>query len=174
VHLTDRGVDFLSPDKHDQFVLPDIATEMGRIDRDHVMDPAAKLEARRTMEVEYAIKSEKLNIIHQLLRAHALFEKDVNYVVQEGQVLIVDEFTGRTMPGRRWSEGLHQAVEAKEGVVVRGETQTLATITIQNYFRLYEKLAGMTGTAETEETEFFQIYGLEVAVDPDQQGGDPR
>ncbi|MBP7550497.1 MAG: preprotein translocase subunit SecA [Gemmatimonadaceae bacterium] len=166
VHLTDRGVDFLSPDKHDQFVLPDIATEMGRIDRDHVMDPAAKLEARRTMEVEYAIKSEKLNIIHQLLRAHALFEKDVNYVVQEGQVLIVDEFTGRTMPGRRWSEGLHQAVEAKEGVVVRGETQTLATITIQNYFRLYEKLAGMTGTAETEETEFFQIYGLEVAVIP--------
>ena len=104
--------------------------------------------------------------MHQLLQAHALYEREVNYVVQEGQVLIVDEFTGRTMPGRRWSEGLHQAVEAKEGVRVKGETQTLATITIQNYFRMYEKLAGMTGTAETEETEFYQIYKLEVAVIP--------
>ena len=166
VHLTDRGVDYLSPDRHDEFVLPDIATEMGRIERDGTLDGAARLAARRALEVEYAVKSETLNIIHQLLRAHALYEKDVNYVVQDGQVLIVDEFTGRTMPGRRWSEGLHQAVEAKEGVQVKGETQTLATITIQNYFRLYEKLAGMTGTAETEETEFFQIYGLEVAVIP--------
>ena len=104
--------------------------------------------------------------MHQLLRAHALYERDVNYVVQEGEVLIVDEFTGRTMPGRRWSEGLHQAVEAKEGVRVKGETQTMATITIQNYFRMYDKLAGMTGTAETEEGEFFQIYKLEVAVIP--------
>ena len=112
------------------------------------------------------MKSERLHIVHQLLRAHALYEKDVNYVIQEGQVLIVDEFTGRTMPGRRWSEGLHQAVEAKEGVQVKGETQTLATITIQNYFRMYEKLAGMTGTAETEESEFHQIYGLEVSVIP--------
>ena len=169
VHLTDRGVDFLSPDAHDAFVLPDISSAIGRIERDHEMDAATKLEERRQIEVEYAIKSEKLNIGHQLLRAHALFDKDVNYVVQDGQVLIVDEFTGRTMPGRRWSEGLHQAVEAKENVVVRGETQTLATITIQNYFRLFEKLAGMTGTAETEETEFFQIYGLEVAVIPTNQ-----
>ncbi len=104
--------------------------------------------------------------MHQLLRAHALYELDVNYVVQDGQVLIVDEFTGRTMPGRRWSEGLHQAVEAKERVQVKGETQTLATITIQNYFRMYEKLSGMTGTAETEETEFFQIYKLAVSVIP--------
>ena len=166
VHLTDRGVDFMAPDAHDAFVLPDISSAIGRIEKDHETDAAAKLEARRLIEVEYAIKSEKLNIVHQLLRAHALFDKDVNYVVQDGQVLIVDEFTGRTMPGRRWSEGLHQAVEAKENVVVRGETQTLATITIQNYFRLFEKLAGMTGTAETEETEFFQIYGLEVAVIP--------
>ena len=169
VHLTDRGVDFLSPDAHDAFVLPDISGAIGRIERDHETDAATKLEQRRQIEVEYAIKSEKLNIVHQLLRAHALFDKDVNYVVQDGQVLIVDEFTGRTMPGRRWSEGLHQAVEAKENVVVRGETQTLATITIQNYFRLFEKLAGMTGTAETEETEFFQIYGLEVAVIPTNQ-----
>src|SRR5205823_4766235 len=125
-----------------------------------------KLEARRALEIEYATKSETLHIVHQLLRAHALYDRDVNYVVQNGEVLIVDEFTGRTMIGRRWSEGLHQAVEAKEGVRVKGETQTLATITIQNYFRMYEKLSGMTGTAETEETEFYQIYKLEVAVIP--------
>jgi preprotein translocase subunit SecA len=166
VHLTDRGVDFLSPADHEAFVLPDIAGEIGRIDKDHDMSADEKLTAHRDIELEYALKSEKLNIVHQLLKAHALYEKDVNYVVQDGQVLIVDEFTGRTMHGRRWSEGLHQAVEAKEGVQVKGETQTLATITIQNYFRMYEKLAGMTGTAETEETEFFQIYSLEVAVIP--------
>jgi preprotein translocase subunit SecA len=166
VHLTDRGVDFLSPQSPEEFILPDISSAIGRIEKDPDMEAPARIEARRQIESEYAVKSEKLNIVHQLLRAHALFEKDVNYVVQDGQVLIVDEFTGRTMPGRRWSEGLHQAVEAKEGVTVRGETQTLATITIQNYFRLYEKLAGMTGTAETEETEFFQIYGLEVSVIP--------
>src|SRR5205085_4600642 len=120
----------------------------------------------RALEIEYASKSEKLHIVHQLLKAHALYERDVNYVVQNGEVLIVDEFTGRTMIGRRWSEGLHQAVEAKEGVTVKGETQTLATITIQNYFRMYEKLAGMTGTAETEEGEFHSIYGLAVSVIP--------
>ena len=169
VHLTDRGVDFLSPTDHEAFVLPDISGEIGRLDKDHDMSAEDKLKSRRDIEVEYALKSEKLNIVHQLLKAHALYEKDVHYVVQDGQVLIVDEFTGRTMHGRRWSEGLHQAVEAKEGVQVKGETQTLATITIQNYFRMYEKLAGMTGTAETEETEFFQIYSLEVAVIPTNQ-----
>ncbi len=166
VHLTDQGVDYMSPGDHDAFVLPDISEAIYRLDHDHEMPPQDKLERRAAIEREYAMKSEKLNIVHQLLRAHALYEKDVNYVVQEAQVLIVDEFTGRTMPGRRWSEGLHQAVEAKEGVQVKGETQTMATITIQNYFRMYEKLAGMTGTAETEETEFFQIYKLEVAVIP--------
>ncbi|MDQ8165076.1 MAG: preprotein translocase subunit SecA [Gemmatimonadota bacterium] len=165
VHLTDRGVEFMSPNDHDAFVLPDISIEIGRLEKSE-MPATEKLEARRVIETEYANKSEKLNIVHQLLKAHALYEKDVNYVVQDAQVLIVDEFTGRTMPGRRWSEGLHQAVEAKEGVQVKGETQTLATITIQNYFRMYEKLSGMTGTAETEETEFFQIYGLEVSVIP--------
>jgi preprotein translocase subunit SecA len=166
VHLTDRGVDFMSPSDHDAFVLPDLSEAVHRIDHDHEMTAEAKIAARRQLEIEYASKSERLNIVHQLLRAHALYEKDVNYVVQDGEVLIVDEFTGRTMPGRRWSEGLHQAVEAKEGVRVKGETQTMATITIQNYFRMYEKLAGMTGTAETEETEFFTIYKLEVAVIP--------
>jgi preprotein translocase subunit SecA len=166
VHLTDRGVDAMSPSDHDQFVLPDISTGIHRIDHDDALSPQEKIDARRNLEAEYALKSEKLHIVHQLLRAHALYEKDVNYVVQDGEVLIVDEFTGRTMPGRRWSEGLHQAVEAKEAVKVKGETQTLATITIQNYFRMYEKLAGMTGTAETEETEFHQIYKLEVSVIP--------
>src|SRR5467141_4925456 len=169
VHLTDAGIDFMSPQAHDEFVLPDLSQEVHAIDHDPDMTPAEKLEARNKLNRDYAAKSERLNIVHQLLRAHALFERDVNYVVQEGQVLIVDEFTGRTMHGRRWSEGLHQAVEAKEGVQVKGETQTLATITIQNYFRLYEKLAGMTGTAETEETEFHQIYKLGVSVIPTNQ-----
>ncbi|WP_434480788.1 preprotein translocase subunit SecA [Gemmatimonas sp.] len=166
VHLTEKGLDWLSPDHPDTFVLPDISLLIGQIDRDSELSAAERLERRNAIEREYATKSERLNIIHQLLRAHALYEKDVNYVVQEGQVLIVDEFTGRTMPGRRWSEGLHQAVEAKERVQVKGETQTLATITIQNYFRMYEKLAGMTGTAETEEGEFHTIYGLDVSVIP--------
>src|SRR3954469_512612 len=166
VHLTDAGVDFMSPQAHDEFVLPDLSQQVHAIDHDPVMTPAEKIAARNEFNREYAMKSESLHVIHQLLRAHALYEKDVNYVVQEGQVLIVDEFTGRTMPGRRWSEGLHQAVEAKEGVQVKGETQTLATITIQNYFRLYEKLSGMTGTAETEETEFHEIYKLGVSVIP--------
>ena len=166
VHLTEQGLDYLAPDHPDMFVLPDIAVLVGQLDKDHDLTAPQRLERRAAVEREYAEKSERLNIIHQLLRAHALYERDVNYVVQEGQVLIVDEFTGRTMPGRRWSEGLHQAVEAKERVQVKGETQTLATITIQNYFRMYEKLAGMTGTAETEETEFHTIYGLEVSVIP--------
>src|SRR4029079_3163555 len=165
-HLTDRGVDYMSPADRDAYILPDLSEAVHRIDHDASLTGEQKIAARRELEIEYASKSERLNIVHQLLRAHALYEKDVNYVVQDGEVLIVDEFTGRTMPGRRWSEGLHQAVEAKEGVRVKGETQTMATITIQNYFRMYDKLAGMTGTAETEETEFFQIYKLEVAVIP--------
>jgi preprotein translocase subunit SecA len=166
VHLTDRGIDYLAPSDHEAFVLPDLSEAVVRIEHDQALDAQQKLDARAALERDYATTSERLNVIHQLLRAHTLFERDVNYVVQDGQVLIVDEFTGRTMPGRRWSEGLHQAVEAKEGVQVKGETQTLATITIQNYFRMYEKLAGMTGTAETEESEFHQIYSLEVAVIP--------
>jgi preprotein translocase subunit SecA len=166
VHLTDKGVETMSPNDPALFVIPDISHAIHSIDRDEALSPAEKLERRRVVESEYAAKSEILHIIHKLLQAHALYEKDVEYVVQEGQVFIVDEFTGRLMPGRRWAEGLHQAVEAKESVVVREETQTLATITIQNYFRMYEKLAGMTGTAETEETEFYQIYRLEVVVIP--------
>jgi preprotein translocase subunit SecA len=166
VHLTDRGVETMSPNDPSLFIVPDISEAIHHLERDATLSAKEKAERRRVIEAEYAAKSEKLHIIHKLLQAHVLYEKDVEYVVQDGQVLIVDEFTGRLMPGRRWSDGLHQAVEAKEGVSVREEMQTLATITIQNYFRMYEKLAGMTGTAETEETEFFQIYGLEVTVIP--------
>ncbi len=166
VHLTDQGVEFMAPNDAEAFILPDLSQEVHRLDHDHELSAEERLAQRQQIEADYAAKAERLNIVHQLLRAHALYERDVNYVVQDGEVLIVDEFTGRTMPGRRWSEGLHQAVEAKEGVNVKGETQTMATITIQNYFRMYDKLAGMTGTAETEETEFFEIYKIDVAVIP--------
>jgi preprotein translocase subunit SecA len=166
VHLTDRGATALSPGDPTLFIVPDISEAVHQLDRDPDLTPADRIAQRREIEAEYAAKSEKLHIIHKLLQAYALYDKEVDYLVQEGQVVIVDEFTGRTMPGRRWSDGLHQAVEAKEGVQVKGETQTFATITIQNYFRMFDKLAGMTGTAETEETEFYQIYGLEVGVVP--------
>src|SRR5437870_5002606 len=166
VHLTDKGVETMSPQDPTPVLVPDISSGVHALDRDGSLSPQEKIERKRAVEAEYAQKSETLHIIHKLLQAHALYEKDVEYVVQDGQVFIVDEFTGRLMPGRRWSDGLHQAVEAKEGVTVREETQTLATITIQNYFRMDDKLAGMTGTAETEETEFYQIYKLEVVVIP--------
>jgi preprotein translocase subunit SecA len=166
VHLTDRGAEAMSPNDPGLFLVPDISEEIHVIDRDPDLSPAERIERRRQVESDYAIKSEKLHIIHKLLQAHVLYEKEVDYLVQDGQVVIVDEFTGRVMTGRRWADGLHQAVEAKEGVQVKGETQTFATITIQNYFRMYDKLAGMTGTAETEETEFYQIYGLDVNVIP--------
>src|SRR5256884_1371429 len=166
VHLSEKGVETMSHQDPNLFVVPDISHAVHEIEHDEHLSPKEKIERRRQVEAEYALKSETLHIIHKLLQAHALYEREVDYVVQEGKVLIVDEFTGRLMHGRRWSEGLHQAVEAKEGVAVQEESQTLATITIQNYFRMYDKLAGMTGTAETEETEFFQIYGLEVVVIP--------
>ena len=166
VHLTDRGATALSPGDPMLFIVPDISEEIHQVERDPDLDPAERVARRREIEAEYAVKSEKLHIIHKLLQAHALYENEVDYLVQDGQIVIVDENTGRTMPGRRWADGLHQAVEAKEGVQVKGETQTFATITIQNFFRMYDKLAGMTGTAETEETEFYQIYGLEVSVIP--------
>jgi len=166
VHLTDRGAAALSPDDPEMFLVPDISEEVGKIEKDPNLGIPEKRAERQRVEAEYAVKSEKLHIIHKLLQAHSLYEKDVDYLVQDNQVLIVDEFTGRVLAGRRWSDGLHQAVEAKEAVQIKGETQTLATITIQNYFRMFDKLAGMTGTAETEESEFYSIYGLEVAVIP--------
>ena len=165
-HLTDQGLDVLAPGEHDAFIIPDISEGVHRVEIDPDLSIDEKREAREALEREYAEKSEKMQVIHQLLKAYALFNKDEQYVIQDGEIMIVDEFTGRMMPGRRWSDGLHQAVEAKEGVAVKAETQTLATITIQNYFRMYDKLAGMTGTAETEEGEFHSIYGLDVMVIP--------
>jgi preprotein translocase subunit SecA len=169
VDLQDAGRQHLSPRDPDLFVLPDLSERLseieGKAQRGEI--PAEELELRREqITQEYSDKGERLHNIHQLLKAFALFEKDVDYVVQDGQVIIVDEFTGRLMPGRRYSDGLHQALEAKENVHVERETQTLATITIQNYFRLYTKLAGMTGTAETEAGEFWEIYKLDVTVIP--------
>jgi preprotein translocase subunit SecA len=169
IHLSDKGYDELSPSEPDAFIVPDLSEAVGRIERDPDLSPDSKRERIAALEQEYAAKSQKMHAIHQLLKAYTLYNKDEQYIIEDGQVIIVDEFTGRKMAGRRWSDGLHQAVEAKEGVVVRGETQTLATITIQNYFRMYDKLAGMTGTAETEESEFHQIYGLVVMVIPTNQ-----
>jgi preprotein translocase subunit SecA len=167
VHLSDRGIDELSPDDPDAFLVPDLSEAMGELEEDETLSEEKRQEHIQEMEAEYAHKSERMHVIHQLLKAYALFQRDEQYIIgDDGSVVIVDEFTGRQMPGRRWSDGLHQAVEAKEGVEVKGETQTLATVTIQNYFRMYDKLAGMTGTAETEENEFHQIYGLDVLVIP--------
>ena len=163
--LTEKGRNAVSSDKN-AFILPDLLESIHAIDTDSSLDEKAKIEKKKEFQEEFAIKSERLHDISQLLRAYCLFEKDVHYVVQEGKVMIVDEHTGRILPGRRFSEGLHQALEAKEGVTIERETQTFATITIQNYFRMYEKLAGMTGTAETEASEFHQIYKLDVMVIP--------
>jgi preprotein translocase subunit SecA len=166
IHLSDRGLDELSPGDTEAFVVPDLSEAVDRIERHPDLSVDEKREQIQNLEREYAEKSQKIHAIHQLLKAYTLYNRDEQYILEDGQVIIVDEFTGRKMAGRRWSDGLHQAVEAKENVSVRGETQTLATITIQNYFRMYDKLAGMTGTAETEESEFHQIYGLEVMVIP--------
>jgi preprotein translocase subunit SecA len=167
VHLSDRGIEELSPGDPEAFVVPDLSEIIGEIEEDEDLTPEERQEQIEALEKEYAAKSERMHGIHQLLKAYALFHRDEQYIIgEDGSVVIVDEFTGRQMAGRRWSDGLHQAVEAKEGVEVKGETQTLATVTIQNYFRMYDKLAGMTGTAETEENEFHQIYGLDVLVIP--------
>ena len=167
VHLSEAGLDELSPNDPDAFVVPDLSEAIGAIENDESLSVDERRERLLEMEEAYAAKNQKLHVIHQLLKAYALYQKDEKYIIgDDGSVVIVDEFTGRQMAGRRWSDGLHQAVEAKEGVEIKGETQTLATITIQNYFRMYDKLAGMTGTAETEENEFHQIYDLDVMVIP--------
>jgi preprotein translocase subunit SecA len=166
VDLQDKGRQLLSPQDQKMFTLPDLSEGLQQIDGDQSLSPEEKAKKREKFYREYGERSEKLHNISQLLKAYTLFEKDNEYVVSEGKVMIVDEFTGRLMSGRRYSDGLHQAIEAKEGVKIERETQTLATITLQNLFRLYEKLAGMTGTAETEAGEFFEIYKLEVVVIP--------
>src|SRR5229473_3278935 len=164
--LTEKGRNFLSPQDPDAFVLPDLAFAFNEIDSGPEADVHKRLEAKTKLQQEFETKAQRIHAISQLLKAYCLYLKDVQYVVQDNKVIIVDENTGRLMSGRRWSDGLHQAVEAKEGVEVERETQTYATITIQNYFRLYQKLAGMTGTAETEAQEFYDIYKLGVLVIP--------
>src|SRR4026207_2137840 len=164
--LTEKGRGYLSPKDPDAFVMPDLVSAFHEIDSGPEHDPHKRLEMKTKVQTEFEAKAQQIHCISQLLKAYCLYLKDVQYVVQENKVIIVDENTGRLSAGRRWSEGLHQAVEAKEGVEVERETQTYATITIQNYFRLYHKLAGMTGTAETEAQEFFDIYKLGVLVIP--------
>ncbi|MBA2585076.1 MAG: preprotein translocase subunit SecA [Chthoniobacterales bacterium] len=164
--LSEQGRDFLNPDDPDSFVLPDLISEFTEIDLDRTLADEEKERMKTERQQHCDGQGERIHNISQLLRAYCLFEKDVQYVIEENKVVIVDEYTGRKMPGRRWSDGLHQAVEAKEGVQIDRETQTLATITIQNYFRLYHKLAGMTGTADTEAAEFHDIYKLDVNVIP--------
>jgi len=166
VSLTDRGSEVLSPTDPEMFVMPDLVTALAELDGDASLSEEERAQKYQKLQADFMIRSERIHNVDQLLRAFCLYEKDVDYVVQENHVYIVDEFTGRVLPGRRWSDGLHQAVEAKEEVHIERETQTLATITIQNYFRLYEKLAGMTGTAETEASEFHDIYALDVMVIP--------
>ena len=169
IDLTDKGREFLSKLSHqdsDIFMLPDVGLEVAAIESDASVAVADKVQKKDAIYRLFADRSERLHNISQLLKAYSLFERDDEYVVQNGQVMIVDEFTGRILPGRRYSDGLHQAIEAKENVKIEGETQTMATITIQNFFRLYKKLAGMTGTAETEASEFYEIYKLDVVVIP--------
>ena len=164
--LTDRGCETLNPDDPEYFLMPDLATSLSALEGDTTLSIEEKISRRQKLQDEFAHCSERIHAVNQLINAHCVYEKDVEYVVQDNQVMIVDTFTGRLMPGRRWSDGLHQAIEAKEGVKIERETQTLATITIQNYFRMYDKLSGMTGTAETEASEFQEIYKLDVVVIP--------
>jgi len=170
IELTDKGREELARGAREDktyFVLPDLGTEIHKFRNDSSLTDADRLKKEEELNREFAEKSDRLHTINQLLKAYALFQKDDEYVVtDDGKIAIVDEFTGRILPGRRYSDGLHQAIEAKENVKVERDSQTLATITLQNYFRMYKKLAGMTGTAETEESEFFQIYKLEVIVIP--------
>ena len=168
VDLTDKGVDLISGTSSDPtfFVLPDITAQLAELENEKDLTDEQRLEKKDDLLTNYAIKSERVHTINQLLKAYTMFEKDDEYVVIDGQVKIVDEQTGRIMEGRRYSDGLHQAIEAKEGVKIEAATQTFATITLQNYFRMYHKLAGMTGTAETEAGEFWDIYKLDVVVIP--------
>ncbi|MBK1790279.1 preprotein translocase subunit SecA [Persicirhabdus sediminis] len=164
--LMEMGRNLLDPEDPEAFVLPDLGTAYAELDADEGLSKEERLANKQSLQERLDNQGTKIHAISQLLKAYCLYEKDVEYVISENKVVIVDENTGREMPGRRWSDGLHQAVEAKEGVEVERETQTYATITIQNYFRLYQKLAGMTGTAETEAAEFHDIYRLDVLPIP--------
>ncbi len=164
--ITEKGRNVLSPEKPETFIIPDLGELLLEVDENESFDKQEKEEEREKAHQLHAQRSGTIHNFNQLLKAYTLYEKDVEYVLENGKVMIVDEFTGRVLPGRRYSDGLHQALEAKENVRIERETQTLATITIQNYFRLYDKLAGMTGTAETEAEELGSIYALDVTVIP--------
>ena len=166
IELTDKGIEFLTDkDEKDFFIMPDLSVEIGEIEKLDISDKE-KTTKKEELFRNFNIKSERIHTLNQLLKAYTLFENDIEYVVMNGEVKIVDEQTGRIMEGRRYSDGLHQAIEAKEDVNVKAASQTLATVTLQNYFRMYKKLAGMTGTAETEAGEFWEIYKLDVVVIP--------
>ncbi len=167
VEMTDLGNETLAGNSEDPnfFILPDVGSEIAELEKED-LSPEEKQQRKDSIMTNYSVKSERVHTVQQLLKAYTLFEKDVDYIIDNNEVKIVDEQTGRIMEGRRWSDGLHQAVEAKENVKVEGATQTFATITLQNYFRMYRKLAGMTGTAETEAGEFWNIYKLDVVVIP--------
>ncbi len=166
VELSDNGIQFLSKDTDSTFfILPDIGTEIAAIERQN-LDKDAEAEAKEMLFQDFSIKSERIHTLSQLLKAYSLFEKDVEYVIMDNKIMIVDEQTGRIMDGRRYSDGLHQAIEAKENVKIEAATQTFATVTLQNYFRMYSKLAGMTGTAVTEAGELWEIYKLDVVEIP--------
>ncbi|MDB6118513.1 MAG: preprotein translocase, SecA subunit, partial [Verrucomicrobiaceae bacterium] len=167
--LTEKGREFLNPDDPDAFVLPDLATAFAEIDIDKSLSEASRQQKKVEVQEKLDNQGQRIHNIAQLLRAYCLYEKGVQYLVMDNKVVIIDENTGREIPGRSWSDGLHGAVEAKEGVQIDAETQTLATITIQNYFRLYQKLGGMTGTAETDAAEFHDIYSLDVLPIPTNQ-----
>ena len=166
IDLTEMGRSTLSPSNPEDFVLPDIGELFHEIENDHNLSKKEILEKKEEAQIVHAERSDRIHAINQLLKAYTLFEKDIDYIVQDGKVQIVDEHTGRVLHGRRYSDGLHQALSSKENVIIEKETQTMATITIQNYFRMYEKLSGMTGTAVTEAGEFMQIYKLDVIEIP--------
>ncbi len=168
VDLTEKGIDLITGEGEDPkfFILPEIGTELNRIEKDNSLDEGARFHRKEEVIRDYQTKSQRIHSVNQLLKAYTLFEKDTEYIIVDGKVKIVDEQTGRVMEGRRYSDGLHQAIEAKENVKVEDATQTYATITLQNYFRMYHKLAGMTGTAETEAGEFWNIYKLDVVTIP--------
>ncbi len=167
IELTDKGIDYLTGQDEDPqfFVMPDLGVDLAEIEKEAI-EEKEKVLKKDALIRDYSTKAQRIHAVNQLLKAYTVFEKDVDYVVMEGKVKIVDEQTGRIMDGRRWSDGLHQAVEAKEGTKVEDSTQTYATVTLQNYFRMYHKLAGMTGTAETEAAEFWKIYKLDVVSIP--------
>ncbi|MVM39576.1 preprotein translocase subunit SecA [Spirosoma sp. HMF3257] len=168
IDLTEKGIDYITGSGEDPnfFILPDLSIDLNVIEKDGEFSEQEKILHKEAVIRDYAVKTQRINTVNQLLKAYTLFEKDTEYVIMDGKVKIVDEQTGRIMEGRRWSDGLHQAVEAKENVKVEDATQTYATVTLQNYFRMYHKRAGMTGTAETEASEFWQIYKMDVVVIP--------